>query len=77
MLTDSVKGLPVGLAEQMGVPPPEQDPGFPSGKWVGFYTYNGGVRYRMDMHLTFSEGRLTGEGIDGIRAIHHERVLLV
>lgn len=45
----------------------ETDPGFPSGKWVGFYTF--GPRsdpYRMDLFLQFDGERMTGEGIDNI-----------
>ncbi|MHB2018873.1 MAG: hypothetical protein ACYCW6_18155 [Candidatus Xenobia bacterium] len=45
---------------------PETDPGFPSGKWVGFYTYRTPSRHRMDLHLTFSEGHLAGDGVDDI-----------
>ena len=40
---------------------------FPSGQWVGFYTYTGyGKRFLMDLMLTFRRGLISGEGADGI-----------
>jgi hypothetical protein len=40
---------------------------FPSGRWVGYYTYlRRPKRYRMDLVLEFVNGRITGEGYDGI-----------
>ena len=40
---------------------------FPSGQWVGFYTYAGRTRkYLMDLVLEFKNGIMTGEGADGI-----------
>jgi hypothetical protein len=40
---------------------------FPSGPWVGFYTYSSlARRYLMDLHLLFRGGRIEGEGADGI-----------
>ena len=39
---------------------------FPSGPWIGFYNYRPGNRHRMDLHLTFANGLLTGEGNDDI-----------
>jgi len=40
---------------------------FPSGQWIGFYTYaNESKRYLMDLILEFRDGRITGEGADGI-----------
>jgi len=40
---------------------------FPSGQWVGFYTYAGRTRkYLMDLILEFKSERMTGEGADGI-----------
>jgi hypothetical protein len=39
---------------------------FPSGPWVGFYNYAPGDRHGMDLHLTFANGVLTGDGIDDI-----------
>ena len=40
---------------------------FPSGQWVGFYTYAGRTRkYLMDLVLEFKNGVMTGEGADGI-----------
>ena len=41
--------------------------GFPSGEWVGFYTYSGRTRkHRMDLILDFNNGRISGEGMDDI-----------
>jgi hypothetical protein len=43
------------------------DAHFPSGQWVGFYTYeNKSRRYLMDLVLEFRDGRIAGEGADGI-----------
>jgi len=43
------------------------EPDFPSGPWLGFYTYNGGSRkFRMDLNLTFGGGRMTGFGVDNV-----------
>ena len=40
---------------------------FPSGEWIGFYVYSGHTRrFLMDLILTFSDGRISGEGCDGI-----------
>jgi len=40
---------------------------FPSGPWTGFYNYTGPEdRYRMDLHLDFANGRMTGDGTDNI-----------
>ena len=40
---------------------------FPSGQWVGFYTYsNRSKRYLMDLVLEFRGGIVSGEGADGI-----------
>jgi hypothetical protein len=40
---------------------------FPSGQWVGYYTYAGRTRkYFMDLVLEFKNERMTGEGTDGI-----------
>lgn len=42
---------------------------FPSGQWVGFYIYSSrSKRYLMDLILEFDNGRITGEGHDGIGA---------
>jgi hypothetical protein len=42
---------------------------FPSGPWIGFYTYSGSPRrHRMDLALEFGKGRITGEGHDDIGA---------
>jgi hypothetical protein len=44
-----------------------KDDHFPSGPWAGFYNYTGPEdRHRMDLHLTFADGRVTGEGNDDI-----------
>lgn len=41
--------------------------GFLSGPWVGFYTYRGERdKHRMDLGLTFFNGRISGEGNDDI-----------
>ena len=39
---------------------------FPSGRWTGFYNYRPGNRHRMDLHLSFVNGILSGEGCDDI-----------
>ena len=39
---------------------------FPSGPWTGFYNYRPGDRHLMEMHLTFSNGVLVGDGKDDI-----------
>lgn len=39
---------------------------FPSGPWTGFYNYRPGDRHRMDLHLTFENGAISGEGNDDI-----------
>ncbi|HXA14513.1 MAG TPA: hypothetical protein VNW23_05245 [Opitutaceae bacterium] len=40
---------------------------FPSGQWVGFYTYTGRPsRFLMDLLLEFKNGVMSGEGADGI-----------
>jgi hypothetical protein len=40
---------------------------FPSGPWTGFYNYTGPEdRHRMDLHLDFENGRMTGNGGDNI-----------
>ncbi len=47
---------------------PSQDEAlFPSGPWVGFYVYSASTdRHRMELGLTFHEGRVTGSGQDDI-----------
>jgi hypothetical protein len=43
------------------------DSDFPSGPWLGFYTYHGGRRkFRTDLTLTFKNGRMSGFGIDNV-----------
>jgi hypothetical protein len=39
---------------------------FPSGPWTGFYQYSPKDKHRMDLHLTFAQGKLTGDGIDDV-----------
>jgi hypothetical protein len=40
---------------------------FPSGPWVGFYTYSGHARrFLMDLNLRFRAGKIDGEGADGL-----------
>lgn len=40
---------------------------FPSGPWTGFYNYTGPEdRHRMDLNLTFADGRMSGEGSDNV-----------
>lgn len=40
---------------------------FPSGPWVGFYTYAGSKRkYMMNLMLEFKKEKMTGEGADGV-----------
>jgi hypothetical protein len=42
---------------------------FPSGPWIGFFNYRaGGKRHRMDLALTFENGRMSGDGRDGVGA---------
>ena len=47
----------------------ESDPFYPSGPWTGFFLQNPPLppgRFRMSLHLTFSEGLIDGEGCDEI-----------
>ena len=37
---------------------------FPSGSWTGFYNYKPQDKHRMDLDLTFTDGRMTGAGND-------------
>ena len=39
---------------------------FPSGPWTGFYNYHPGDRHRMDLHLAFASGNMSGDGVDDI-----------
>jgi hypothetical protein len=39
---------------------------FPSGPWTGFYNYEPPKKHRMDLHLTFTDGSITGDGSDDI-----------
>jgi hypothetical protein len=48
-------------------PPVETDPRFPSGPWQGFYLMpHSPGRHTMELHLTFRQGAMTGEGRDKI-----------
>jgi hypothetical protein len=43
------------------------DDSLPSARWIGFYVYTRNqVRHRMDLQLTFKEGRLSGTGGDDV-----------
>ena len=45
----------------------ESDPRFPSGPWVGFFLDKRlPGRHWMELHLTFQDGTLTGEGRDKV-----------
>ncbi|MEW6280298.1 MAG: hypothetical protein AB1758_16840, partial [Candidatus Eremiobacterota bacterium] len=51
----------------------EEDPGFKSGPWTGFYTMPGPGTltprsgfHRQSMVLTFKRSRMTGEGLDDV-----------
>jgi len=39
---------------------------FPSGPWTGFYNYGPGDRHRMDLHLAFANGSMSGDGNDDV-----------
>ena len=48
-------------------PPGETDPRFPSGPWQGFFLMaHLPGRHRMELHLSFRQGVMTGEGRDMI-----------
>ena len=42
------------------------EPLFPSGPWLGFYNYGPGKRHRMDLRLSFGDGKMAGEGMDDV-----------
>jgi hypothetical protein len=44
----------------------ERDGRFPSGPWTGFFLQPATVRRRMQLHLTFRQGALRGDGYDWI-----------
>lgn len=45
----------------------ETDPRFPSGRWIGFFLQPAlPGRHRMELHLTFHQGILRGEGRDSV-----------
>jgi hypothetical protein len=39
---------------------------YPSGPWVGYYNHSPREKHRMDLNLTFTGGRMAGEGRDGV-----------
>jgi hypothetical protein len=41
---------------------------YPSGPWTGFYNYQPKDKHRMDLHLSFTNGNVTGEGNDDVGA---------
>jgi hypothetical protein len=48
-------------------PTVDDDGLFPSGPWRGYYTYaSSPARHRMDLHLTFKDGHVEGEGTDDV-----------
>jgi hypothetical protein len=48
---------------------PESDPRFPSGKWTGFFQQKElPGKHMMELHLSFSQGILQGEGRDRVGA---------
>jgi hypothetical protein len=50
-----------------GQPPVETDPNFPSGPWQGYFLMpHLPGRHRMELHLNFRQGVMTGEGRDMI-----------
>jgi hypothetical protein len=53
----------------------EEDPGFQSGPWIGWYVwFNRDVRHRMDLHLTFDNASIHGDGMDDVgRFLLHGR----
>ncbi len=47
--------------------PAMSDLHFPSGPWTGFFTYTRRPgKHRMDLSLTFENGRITGDGADAV-----------
>ena len=49
------------------LPEPEGDPRFPSGRWTGFFLQKEiPGKHMMDLHLSFSQGNLKGEGRDRV-----------
>jgi hypothetical protein len=46
---------------------PDEQSEFPSGPWRGYYLYaSSGVRHRQELGLTFKDGVMAGEGLDGV-----------
>lgn len=51
------------------IPPPSDDARFPSGPWTGFFLQPDlPGRHAMELHLSFAEGQIRGEGRDRIGA---------
>jgi hypothetical protein len=50
---------------QSETPTLETDPRFPSGPWTGYWLQYG-YKGMMELHLTFQQGALTGEGRDRV-----------
>ena len=46
--------------------PPVSGNEFPSGPWTGFYNYSPKDKHRMDLHLDFANGNMSGDGNDDI-----------
>jgi hypothetical protein len=49
--------------------PLEDDPDFLSGPWTGYWL-EGGCRFRQDLALQFTKGKVAGEGIDTVGRFH-------
>ena len=48
------------------MPTTMSDADFPSGPWTGFYNYRPSDRHRMDLHLSFANGIMSGDGNDDV-----------
>jgi hypothetical protein len=49
------------------MPDPNEQSEFPSGPWRGYYLYaSSEVRHRQELSLTFKDGVMLGEGLDGV-----------
>src|SRR6266850_1545536 len=49
------------------LPELESDPRFPSGRWIGFFLQKElPGKHMMELHLSFSQGNLKGEGRDRV-----------
>lgn len=55
------------MSEPVPAAPSGDEALFPSGPWVGYYMYSASPgRHRMELGLTFSQGKVTGRGTDDI-----------